>query len=679
MAQTQFLEFGPWAPDRSEFNTKGTEQALNVIRTSNGYRPFDGLADTGFAPLPDGQPTGLFFGKDVDGNARQFAAVFNDDFSTGIYELDVGGASWVRVGTVSITSAQRFWDVQFDDTLFVTNFSESLRRMVLASGSAFQKIAYVTDDKNYRGLYAVGTSYVVDDQIHFVSSSAPEEYRLYTCTGNTTQNPDDDAGNWNNTSNFVKPKFLAIVRDFLVGCFLEDPVDGLVPNRVRWPAIGDPLVWSLNGNPTNLSDFQDVPDVGECRGIVGGEFGTVLFENGVVRMDFIGPPAVFSFNRIENARGCSEPNSIVTEGQNTYFLSDDGWSKFDGQTVTPIGAERFDRWFGDVSQISTRQNMTAKVDPQNTLLIFGFDSGRDATDINDTALLYDYVLDEPSYAEFSHSLLGDFVSPGFDMEDVTSLVITDPTNYIGVWSASVDYDSGDRVSHLSQIWNADVDPAIGSEPGQAPGDWTAFTNAPNYKGPWQTNGIYNRNGVIADYAIGDRVAHVQKIWEAVDGTPFVPTQEPGTGTSWQDNSATEIAASIDDLTTSLDGLFYKAGAANFGALRTNQLHTFTGIPNPAQIDTSEQRLGGEKRAKVQMVQTAIEGIAQQITVQIGVRNRLGVGVKFGPERELNPDGQYPVLQDSRYQRIRVNITSTDIDGWGDATGVFVQAQPTSLR
>jgi len=99
----------------------------------------------------------------------------------------------------------------------------------------------------------------------------------------------------------------------------------------------------------------------------------------------------------------------------------------------------------------------------------------------------------------------------------------------------------------------------------------------------------------------------------------------------------------------------------------------------AQIDTSEKRLGGEKRAKVQMVQTAIEGQAQNITVQIGTRNRLGKPVVFGPERELTTDGQYSVLRDSRYQRVRVNITSIDTISWDDATGVFVRAQPTSLR
>ena len=114
-------------------------------------------------------------------------------------------------------------------------------------------------------------------------------------------------------------------------------------------------------------------------------------------------------------------------------------------------------------------------------------------------------------------------------------------------------------------------------------------------------------------------------------------------------------------------------------MKINRLNTFTGTPDTAIIDTSEKRLGGEKRAKVQFVQTAIEGVAQQITVQLGVRNRLGVPVKFGPKRELTGDGQYPVLQDSRYQRIRVNISSTEAEGWADATGVFVRAVPTSLR
>ena len=75
-------------PDRSEFNTPGTEVATNVVRTENGYRPFNSLVDIGFAKLVQGQPTGMFFGKDILGNARQFASVFEvGGADTGMYEL----------------------------------------------------------------------------------------------------------------------------------------------------------------------------------------------------------------------------------------------------------------------------------------------------------------------------------------------------------------------------------------------------------------------------------------------------------------------------------------------------------------------------------------------------------------------------------------------------------------
>ncbi len=171
----------------------------------------------------------------------------------------------------------------------------------------------------------------------------------------------------------------------------------------------------------------------------------------------------------------------------------------------------------------------------------------------------------------------------------------------------------------------------------------------------------------------DRVSFDNTIWEAVQDSL---NQEPTEGADW---TATAITASIDLLTSPLDSVFYKAGAPSFGCITQSKLNTFTGVPDRAQIDTSEKRLGGEKRAKVQMVQTAIEGSAQEITVQIGTRNRLGIPVSFGPERELTKDGQYSVLRDSRYQRVRVNITSLSTAGWADATGVFVRAQPTSLR
>ncbi len=571
MSQMPFIPFGPWAPDRSEFNTKGTEQALNVIRTKNGYRPFPGLADAGFAALVSGQPTGLFNAKDTSGIARQFAAVFNEAVDTGIYELDVNGKAWNRVGTVQVTSKFRFQPAQFDDTLFITNFTEGLRSMLLATGTDFDPVNYVGG----------------------AGDGLP-----------------------------VKPKFLTAIRDIMFGCFMDDPILGPLPNRCQWSGLGQPDVWSYDGDEDNLSDFQDVPNAGDCRGIVGGEYGTLLMEHGVFRVDFVGPPAIFTFQRIENARGCSEPNSVVTEGQNTYYLSDDGWAMFDGQTVVPFGAEVFDRWFSGISAIQTRDNMTAKVDPQNQLIIWGFDSQTDATDINDSALIYDYAIKEPSYARFPHSILGNFVSPGYDIDDVTELVISDPDGYRGTWRSTTNY-------LLSNPAN----------PGSGP----------------------------------DRVSFENVIWEAVADSL---DEEPVEGAFW---TATAITASIDDLTTPLDGVFYKAGAPSFGCISQSKLNTFTGVPDVAQIDTSELRLGGEKRARVQMVQTAIEGDAQEITVQIGTRNRLGKAVTFGPERELTGDGQYSVLQDSRYQRVRVNITSLVTGGWRDATGVFVRAQKTSLR
>ena len=273
-------------------------------------------------------------------------------------------------------------------------------------------------------------------------------------------------------------------------------------------------------------------------------------------MDFVGPPATWSFNRIENARGCETANSVVTEGQNAYYIAEDGWVKFDGQRVTPIGAQRFDRFFANASDAPTRDLMSVFVDPNNTLIIWAFNGFQNANDINDTALIYDYVLEEASLALFDCSLLGNFISPGFTVEEL-------------------------------------------------------------------------------------------------DG----------------------LSSSIDALVTPLDDNFYKAGAPIFGALQTGKLFTFTGAPLPATIDTSETRLGGDKRARVLTVSQAVEGQGDIVTVQLGTRNRTGVPVKFGPARPLNVDGRYNERLDSRYQRFRANITGD----WSDATGLFVRSTPTSYR
>jgi hypothetical protein len=410
----KFMPFGAWRPDSAQVSEEGVSRAENVIRTKEGYRPFPGLAAFSADALPTGTPVGLFFGKDTANNATQFAAIYDAVEDRGWYQLDTTLGTWTRIGAVDIASDQRFRHVQYDDTLYITNFDDGLRKWQLGVDSDFTAVSS-----------ALGA---------------------------------------------IAPKYLAVIRDFLVGGFMDVPAGSVVPNRVQWSAIADAADWDEDAD--TLAGHQDIPDAGEVRGVVSGEFGTVLMEDGIFRMDFVGSPAVFSFNRIENARGCIEPNSVVAAGGFVYYLSDDGWKAFDGQRVVPIGSERFDRWWNSNAVKSNLSTMSSFVDPEEQLLAFGFDAGFNNVDVNDTVLVYNYAINEPTMARVDHSILGPFLTGGVTVEGLNTFVLSDLTDYEGVWDAGTTYALDDVVAHGGSAWKSLQNSNTGNTPAEDAW-WTA--------------------------------------------------------------------------------------------------------------------------------------------------------------------------------------------------------------
>jgi hypothetical protein len=160
-------------------------------------------------------------------------------------------------------------------------------------------------------------------------------------------------------------KFVTVVRDFVVAANTSS-----APSTVYWSDINDETDWT----PSDLSqsDSQIIPDGGDIRGITGGEFGIVLLEKAISRMSYVGAPLFFQFDTIAKNIGCYEANSIAQFGNLTFFLSDDGFYVCDGQTVSPIGAEKVDRFFFTNVDQSKMNEMSATVDSVRKLVIWQF-------------------------------------------------------------------------------------------------------------------------------------------------------------------------------------------------------------------------------------------------------------------------------------------------------------------
>jgi hypothetical protein len=200
-------------------------------------------------------------------------------------------------------------------------------------------------------------------------------------------------------------KFVTVVRDFVVA-----GNTGTSSSEVVWSGINNPNTWASSA--VTQSDFQEIPDGGEIRGITGGEFGLVLLERSIHRMSYVGTPLVFQFDNISRNLGCYESQSVVQWQGITYFLSDDGFYACNGQQVEGIGAEKVDRFFFSTLNESLLSTMSAAVDPIKNLIVWGYPSNNELYNL----LIYHTPTKRWSYAETTANRVASFSTPGVTVE-----------------------------------------------------------------------------------------------------------------------------------------------------------------------------------------------------------------------------------------------------------------------
>jgi len=168
-------------------------------------------------------------------------------------------------------------------------------------------------------------------------------------------------------------QFMAVVRDFLV----VGPVEIGGDRFVQWSATNDVDSWT----PTvNSSGIQVLIEGGPLKGITGGDFGTVLQESTVTRMNFVGGDLVFSFDIIENARGCMVAGSIIQLGAVTYYWSEEGVERFGGTNTTNIGEGQVNKTLFDRLNFDAFHKVTAAIDPIRRLVIWAYPTTSETVD-----------------------------------------------------------------------------------------------------------------------------------------------------------------------------------------------------------------------------------------------------------------------------------------------------------
>lgn len=319
--------FGEWLPDQPALNNPGVTRAHNVIPGSGKfYKPFPSPEPYAETSLPS-RPYAAISMLDNNGNSHVYAAAQRN-----LYTQDPDTRNWTDVGraTAYVTSNLEGW-----------RFTE----------------AY--------GL-AIGTNY--SDNPQFIDTTKGTRF------GDLTT--------------LTKGRYIATLRDFVLLGNTFDAFDGAVPYRVRWSAIGNPSDWNFSA--TTQADFQDILGGGAVQAVIGGEEGTILLKSQIVKMIYVGSPAIFEFRTIYQNKGCAIPQSVIAADGKIFFYGEDGFYQLENDKLLAIGKGKVDNWFSTNCNQAAHNRMSVSIDPLNKLVIWLFASA-DATNLTpDTLLVYNY-------------------------------------------------------------------------------------------------------------------------------------------------------------------------------------------------------------------------------------------------------------------------------------------------
>ncbi len=257
-----------------------------------------------------------------------------------------------------------------------------------------------------------------------------------------------------------KARHIAVVRDFVVLGNLENAL----PQRVRWSAINNATSWTAN--PATLADFQDLPgDGGWIQKVVGGDYGVIIQERAVFRMDFVGSPLIFQFNQVLRNIGTPIPNSVVSYRDLVFFLSEDGFYVFDGSQAHPIGENRVDRTIRAALDDGHADRVSAIIDPARKLVAWAYPASGNIGGNPNRIAIYNWGAKRWSQIEdinielLAHSISGGFTLDGLDAVSSSIDALT-PTLDSRDWVGNEVLLSAFNANHRLSLFNGSAMPAV---------------------------------------------------------------------------------------------------------------------------------------------------------------------------------------------------------------------------
>ena len=416
---TQRIALGEWLPDQPGL-TGALTVAKNCYPVTAGYGAFPSEAN--FSAEAAENLTSIISAKDQSGTTKLFAAGLHK-----IYSVDSVGAltgvfsftgTYSQTGTTTLTVTSIAHKLKTGDSVYLDFTSGTAAdgqftvTKISADSFSITTTSATTSGNVNISSTSLGYNTGSSDRFRFtlfgnqiIGTNFTERLQVYSA---------DSSSSFKNLSDSAPiAKFITVVRDFVVCAHLYES-GTTKPYRVRWSAINDETDWVENVN--TQSDYQDIPDGGHITGIRGGEFGIILMEKAITRMSYAGTPFIFQFDNISRGKGCIAAGSVCQYQGLTFFLSDDGFYVCDGQKVTPIGAEKVDRFFFNDANLDYT-TMSAAADPIRKLIMWNYLS----TDGTRKLIVYNFATNKWSLMETTADYISDASTASVTVEQLDSI------------------------------------------------------------------------------------------------------------------------------------------------------------------------------------------------------------------------------------------------------------------
>lgn len=412
----------------------------------------------------------------------------------------------------------------------------------------------------------------------------------------------------------------------VVGSFVV--LSGLTANpfRVHWSAIGDATGWTAG---TNQCDFQDLPDGGIVRQVLGGEIGVIFQDQCIRRMVYSpGSAVIFVIERIAKDIGLLHPYAATAAGEKIFFLTSKGFMQTNASgDLLPIGAEKVDRTFLASYDASAPQHVLCAADPKSHLVLWTYRSLGMSGSVFDAALAYNWLLQRWVPLTLTGEYIASLAQPGVTIEGLDAIAP-------GAQTITDADDNGDGLIRLT----------VASTSGWTTGDYKTISGV---RGTTEANGTWQITVVDG--------THID-----LQGSTFTNAYVSGG----------VVGGSTDLMETPWDAISTATLPSLSVANSSHKIAFFSGDNKEAILETPEQSLEGRR-----MQVNGFWPITDAGTVhgRLSKRQSLQAAITYTNESRMNADGFVALIRSARYARAKVRIPSGTV--WTFATGVRPVAQP----